>query len=99
MLGAGCEPHKVDLPAGGDGPDGFHLRSRGRTGTGCVTTVPVSVETLVIQSQNAEVGYLYRRRLHVDEEKCPKRLLVNVVQPFRQEVSISRRINFQPPPN
>ena len=58
-----------------------------------------TVEIQVIQSQNAEVGYLYRRRLHVDEEKCPKRLLVNVVQPFRQEVSISRRINFQPPPN
>ena len=53
----------------------------------------------VIQSQNAEVGYLYRRRLHVDEEKCPKRLLVDVVQPLRQEVSISRRINFQPPSN
>ncbi len=63
---------------------------------------PVSREQLnyaVIQSQNAEVGYLYRRRLHVDEEKCPKRLLVDVVQPFRQEVSISRGINFQPPPH
>jgi hypothetical protein len=31
------QPHEVDLPPSGDGPDGFDLQGRGRTGVGGVT--------------------------------------------------------------
>lgn len=51
-----------------------------------------------IQSQNAEVGYLYRRGFLIDKKKCSKGFLVDVVQAFRKKGSISSRINLQPPP-
>ena len=43
---------------------------------------PPLISFSVIQSQNAEVGYLYQHRFHVDEEKCAQRFLVDVVQAF-----------------